>query len=457
MEELVWRDPEEVWQAPEWLLTPAQRRRLKALMVLVTVWTGVYLLHQFPVLRWGVVALSLLILGYITWLFQAESEATPTLTLSATGIPKVSLLIPAKNEAAVLPNVIASVAALDYPQSHLDVWVIDDASTDATPEVLADLQRTYPWLQVHRRLPGSGGGKSGALNEVLPLTVGAVVAVFDADARLPSDLLQRALPLLQGGEKVGAVQVRKAIANATENAWTQGQAAEMILDAYLQQQRVAVGGFGELRGNGQLVHRSLLVGCGGWNESTVTDDLDLSFKLHLAGAEIAFLPDPPVYEEGVTGGIRLWHQRSRWAEGGVSALFGLLARHGWTAAFACETLGFGGFFPESVPVADGVSAGFSLGCLDGSQSHALAAGGGGLFNDRVGFVEWAPSGCGSARLGDGEGDAPHPGLYAALGAGDDCHYSADVCAAQTPPLGQNRTQGLRNSADFPPVLVPGVG
>jgi len=316
MEELVWRDPEEVWQAPEWLLTPAQRRRLKALMVLVTVWTGVYLLHQFPVLRWGVVALSLLILGYITWLFQAESEATPTLTLSATGIPKVSLLIPAKNEAAVLPNVIASVAALDYPQSHLDVWVIDDASTDATPEVLADLQRTYPWLQVHRRLPGSGGGKSGALNEVLPLTVGAVVAVFDADARLPSDLLQRALPLLQGGEKVGAVQVRKAIANATENAWTQGQAAEMILDAYLQQQRVAVGGFGELRGNGQLVHRSLLVGCGGWNESTVTDDLDLSFKLHLAGAEIAFLPDPPVYEEGVTGGIRLWHQRSRWAEGG---------------------------------------------------------------------------------------------------------------------------------------------
>ena len=37
------------------------------------------------------------------------------------------------------------------------------------------------------------------------------------------------------------------------------------------------GGVAELRGNGQLINRKVLEGCGGFNEETITDDLDLSF------------------------------------------------------------------------------------------------------------------------------------------------------------------------------------
>ena len=61
-----------------------------------------------------------------------------------------------------------------------------------------------------------------------------------------------------GGEKTGAVQVRKAIANAGTNFWTLGQKAEMALDSYMQERRIAIGGIGELRGNGQFVRRSAI-------------------------------------------------------------------------------------------------------------------------------------------------------------------------------------------------------
>ena len=115
---------------------------------------------------------------------------------------------------------------------------------------------------------------------------------------------------------MGAVQVRKAIANSTENFWTKGQVAEMALDSYVQQQRIAVGGIGELRGNGQFVSRAALDSCGGWNEETITDDLDLTVRLHLDNWKIGFLLTPPVLEEGVTTAKSLWHQRNRWAEGG---------------------------------------------------------------------------------------------------------------------------------------------
>jgi 1,2-diacylglycerol 3-beta-glucosyltransferase len=56
--------------------------------------------------------------------------------------------------------------------------------------------------------------------------------------------------------------------------------------------------------------------CGGWNEQTITDDLDLTIRLHLDKWDIGFLDFPPVEEEGVTTALALWHQRNRWGEGG---------------------------------------------------------------------------------------------------------------------------------------------
>ena len=72
--------------------------------------------------------------------------------------------------------------------------------------------------------------------------------------------------------------MRKAVTNADCNWLTRVQAMEMAFDAQLQQGRLSGGGVAELRGNGELLRRDLLEACGGFNEDTVTDDLDLSFR-----------------------------------------------------------------------------------------------------------------------------------------------------------------------------------
>jgi 1,2-diacylglycerol 3-beta-glucosyltransferase len=230
-------------------------------------------------------------------------------------LPFVSVLVAAKNEEAVISRLVNNLCSLEYPDGQYEVWVIDDNSSDRTPDLLAELAQTYNQLKVFRRSAQANGGKSGALNQVLPLTKGEIIAVFDADAQVESDFLQQVIPVFQK-ERVGAVQMRKAIANAPENFWTQGQMAEMALDTYLQQQRIAINGIGELRGNGQLVRRTALVSCGGWNEETITDDLDLTIRLHLDKWDIECMFQPAVLEEGVTTAVALWHQRNRWAEGG---------------------------------------------------------------------------------------------------------------------------------------------
>jgi 1,2-diacylglycerol 3-beta-glucosyltransferase len=290
-----------------------QGRRRKAALALTIVWSGTIALH---LVSWG----SLFVLGLTTILglhalvLVFAKPRRPHEQIQGD-FPYVSVLVAAKNEEAVIDKLVRNLCSLEYPEDKYEVWIVDDKSSDQTPQLLAELAQEYHNLRVLQRPVGAGGGKSGALNQVLPLTKGDILAVFDADAQVPKDMLLQVIPLFQR-ENLGAVQVRKAIANAEENFWTKGQMAEMAVDAYIQQQRTALGGIGELRGNGQFVRRKALAGCGGWNEETITDDLDLTLRLHLTNWDIDCVFHPAVEEEGVTSAIALWHQRNRWAEGG---------------------------------------------------------------------------------------------------------------------------------------------
>ncbi|HEY9846926.1 MAG TPA: glycosyltransferase family 2 protein [Candidatus Caenarcaniphilales bacterium] len=317
----LWADLAELSEAQESgseLYQGYEGRRRKAAVALAMIWSGTVALHLLSGGYWLVFGMTTLMGVHVLRVILARPLSVPDplpVETPATDCPFVSLVVAAKNEEAVVGRLVQSLCSLDYPESRYEVWLIDDSSTDQTPSLLKQLAQRYEQLRVLYRRPGAGGGKSGALNQVLPLIQGEIVGVFDADAQVPQDVLRRVLPLFEN-EQIGAVQVRKAIANAATNFWTRAQGAEMALDTFIQQQRIAIGGIGDLRGNGQFVRRAALESCGGWNEQTITDDLDLALRLHLAQWDIACLAFPAVEEEGVTQAIALWHQRNRWAEGG---------------------------------------------------------------------------------------------------------------------------------------------
>jgi 1,2-diacylglycerol 3-beta-glucosyltransferase len=299
------------------LQTKVDRRRLKTIIALTIVYSVTIGMHFVPWIRW--VLLGLFSIQALRLIF---APSLPAIALknevdrdSPQDLPFFSLLASAKNEEVVIGNLVKNLCQIDYPSDRFEVWIVDDNSSDRTPEVLASLKQKYPQLKTLRRGDDAQGGKSGALNQVLALTKGDIIGVFDADAQVPADVLRSLVPIFQQS-KIGAVQLRKAIANASENWWTSGQSAEMALDWFLQDLRIRVGGTGELRGNGQFVRRTALKDCGGWNEQTITDDLDLTLRLHLSKWDIDCLNSPAVQEEGVVTVKQLWHQRNRWAEGG---------------------------------------------------------------------------------------------------------------------------------------------
>lgn len=77
--------------------------------------------------------------------------------------PKVTVIVPARNEEDNLEEAARSVASLSYP--NLDVWFINDHSTDKTPHILDAIKRDFPRVHVLHDPPFEEGwfGKSNAL------------------------------------------------------------------------------------------------------------------------------------------------------------------------------------------------------------------------------------------------------------------------------------------------------
>ena len=273
---------------------------------------------------WPAISLALMLGGYglrtvLRGELNRQGDAEPA-AVDQQSLPSLDVVVAARDEEGVVQRLVERLTSLRYPADRLSTWVIDDGSQDRTPELLDALAERHPSLHVIHREPDAGGGKSGALNTALAQLSGEWLLVLDADAQLQDDLLERLVPYaLDGGWS--AVQLRKAVIDADCNWLTRAQAMEMALDAVIQTGRLAGGGVAELRGNGQLIKRSELERSGGFNEDTVTDDLDLSFRLLSHGALVGLLWDPPVQEEAVPGLRALWKQRQRWAEGGLQRFF----------------------------------------------------------------------------------------------------------------------------------------
>lgn len=228
--------------------------------------------------------------------------------------PFVTVMIPAHNEESVITNTVENILKMDYP--NFEVIVIDDRSSDNTASVIKDLEAKHEQVRALIREKDAFPGKSAVLNDALKMAHGEAILVFDADATVEHDFLNKLVPNLEPAD-VGAVQARKIIRNKDVNFLTRCQNNEYTFDTYLQVSRDAIKGAVELRGNGELIKRQALEDIDGWNNYTITDDLDMSTRLHIKGWDVRFCPDACVYEEGIVYVFPLFRQRRRWLEGTI--------------------------------------------------------------------------------------------------------------------------------------------
>lgn len=244
---------------------------------------------------------------------RRKLKKNPTNEVS-TYAPFISILIPCHNEENVIEKTIENILEVDYDK--YEIIIIDDRSKDKTPEIVQRIADSNEKIQCLLRKDDAFPGKSAVLNDAMKLAKGEVVLVFDADAKIKPHFIKTILPKLEPAD-VAAVQAQKEVSNPRDNILTRFQYNELIYDTYVQIGRDAVRGAVELRGNGEIIKREALESIGGWNEHTITDDLDMSTRLHIKGWDIRFCPEAVVYEEAILTYGALIRQRKRWAEGSI--------------------------------------------------------------------------------------------------------------------------------------------
>lgn len=266
-------------------------------------------------------SLPVLVSSYQFLLLLLSFRATH-LEDSSLHLPRVSILIPAWNEGAVIGATIDRLMRLRYPRDRLRVYVIDDASTDETPHVAIAKSKLWPRNVFHIRRVAGGEGKAHTLNYGLHVLWRSAwteaVLIMDADVIYTEDSLTKMARHLVDPE-IGAVTAYIKEGSREPNYVQRYITFEYITATGASRRAQNVLGFlACLSGGAQLHSRENLLAIGGQIFSdTLAEDTFTTFRTQLKGRRAVFEPNAIVYAEEPDSLWMLWKQRLRWARGNV--------------------------------------------------------------------------------------------------------------------------------------------
>jgi cellulose synthase/poly-beta-1,6-N-acetylglucosamine synthase-like glycosyltransferase len=246
--------------------------------------------------------------------------------------PRVAIVVPAWNEAAVLGRTLDRLAALEYPRQALRVYVVDDASTDGTPALVNGKAAEYPGLISYLRRDQGGQGKAHTINHGLGIIRAEdwyeAVLIIDADVILTVESLRRMTRHFAAAD-VGAVTAYIKEGSRPENYLNRFIAFEYVTaQAAARRAQNMLGAQACLAGGAQLLSRESLDAVGGRiDTSTLAEDTATTFKVQLAGRRVVFDPTAVVWAEEPSDIGGLWKQRLRWGRGNVQITRAF--RHVW--------------------------------------------------------------------------------------------------------------------------------
>lgn len=257
----------------------------------------------------------------LTALYYQKGQTHYTLH-SMSFRPTVSILIPARDEEKVLPNLLHRITELTYPKDKIEVIVIDDASSDSTDQIAEEFAATYNYIKViHRQSKTGSRNKSSALNEALKHARNQILICFDADYYPQIDILEKlTAPFID--PEVGAVQGRVTVFNENSSCISRLVALERIGGYRVDQlARDDLGLIPQYGGTVGGFRRDLIESLGGWDTNVLAEDTDLTFRVYLKGYQVRYVNEAESYEDAVDNLKSYWRQRHRWAKGHMQCFF----------------------------------------------------------------------------------------------------------------------------------------
>jgi len=230
----------------------------------------------------------------------------------------VSIVIPAYNEEPSIGLTLKSLLAMNYPKDKLEIIVVDDGSKDNTYKVAKKFESSsWPKVRVFTK---PNGGKGSAVNLGIRKSMGKIVATMDADSIVTPDALRR---IVMHFNKKEVMAVTPSMAVYKPRSFLQRiQQIEYALGIFLRKAFSTIDAVHITPGALSVYRKEFFVKHGYFDETTITEDLEIALRIQSLHYKIANCPEAVVYTISPSKFKELLIQRKRWYSGLIKHLTG---------------------------------------------------------------------------------------------------------------------------------------
>src|SRR5450830_2060666 len=239
----------------------------------------------------------------------------PYIDIAVARWPMITVFIAAHNEEKVIAGCIEALLNTDYPMDRLKIIPVNDRSKDRTGEIIDSYVARFPSrISPFHRTSGKAG-KSAALKDALSYAEGDIAIIFDADY-VPGRGLLKQLVAPFFDPEVGAVMGRVVPVNTGANLLTRLRDLERAGGYQVDQQaRMNLRLVPQYGGTVGGVRLSAVAAVGGWNDNTLAEDTDITYRLLLNGWKTVYTNRSECYEEVPEDWAVRIKQVKRWSKG----------------------------------------------------------------------------------------------------------------------------------------------
>ena len=228
--------------------------------------------------------------GYpvLVWILQLIFRRKPR---HQEELPRVSLLVPAHNEAVIIAEKIDNCLALDYPADRLEIVIASDGSTDRTADIVRQLAESRGRVRL-LDFPVNRG-KIAVLNDAVPRLKGDIVVFTDASSMLARDSVRRLVANF-ADDAVGAVSGVYRVLNQQQSALGGQEALYWRYETFLKLQEARLGCMLGAHGSLFAIRKPLYPSL---PPSTINDDFLIPLRVVEQGYRVSYEPSAVASEQ----------------------------------------------------------------------------------------------------------------------------------------------------------------
>lgn len=251
----------------------------------------------------------------ITFLEKQSSWTPEKGPADRNSYPSVTVIVPAWNEEKTLADTVRSLLALDYPSDRLQIFIVNDGSTDGTLNVAHTFAKN-PSVRVFSK---ENGGKHTALNLGIAHASTDLVGCLDADSFVDPGALKAIIPYFDD-PTIAAVTPSVQIWQP-DNPLRRMQAIEYVIGAFTRKLFSLIDGLYVTPGPFSIYRRNVFEKIGGFVHGYGTEDMEMAMRMQLHRMRIANAENAFVYTVSPNTLRALIKQRVRWVTGFLKNVF----------------------------------------------------------------------------------------------------------------------------------------